>query len=240
MAGVGAKIMPSAKHELGNRAFLFGLSRTELAVLLFTLGYMSAAGFAAIRRQNSEFVLYLVVMTSLIAVVAAVHFHVRLHWATLWGLSLWGLAHMCGGLVSIPMSWPVWGESHVLYNLWLLPGLLKYDQLVHAFGFGIVTWVCWQGIRGAFARHRIAARPSWGLLAICISGGMGFGALNELIEFVATLTMPGTNVGGYLNTGWDLLANFVGCTVTALVIRAHWRMKRSTANGASRDRGRQA
>jgi hypothetical protein len=39
---------------------------------------------------------------------------------------------------------------------------------------------------------------------------VGLGALNELIEFTAALIMAQTNVGGYLNTGWDLVANFVG------------------------------
>jgi hypothetical protein len=48
---------------------------------------------------------------------------------------------------------------------------------------------------------------------------MGFGALNEVIEFIAVLTLPNTNVGGYENTGWDLVANLVGTIIAALVIR---------------------
>ncbi|MFV1996026.1 MAG: hypothetical protein ACC661_11380 [Verrucomicrobiales bacterium] len=47
---------------------------------------------------------------------------------------------------------------------------------------------------------------------------MGFGALNEVVEFVATLTLPNTNVGGYVNTGWDLVANLLGCALAALII----------------------
>ena len=47
---------------------------------------------------------------------------------------------------------------------------------------------------------------------------MGFGALNELVEFVATLIVPETNVGGYLNTGWDLVANLFGATLVAKLI----------------------
>jgi hypothetical protein len=31
--------------------------------------------------------------------------------------------------------------------------------------------------------------------------------------------MPETNVGGYVNTGWDLVANTVGATVAVLLIR---------------------
>jgi hypothetical protein len=42
--------------------------------------------------------------------------------------------------------------------------------------------------------------------------------LNEIVEFAATLLVPETNVGGYLNTGWDLVANATGATTAALVI----------------------
>ena len=50
---------------------------------------------------------------------------------------------------------------------------------------------------------------------------MGFGALNEVIEFVATLTVPETNVGGYVNTGWDLVSNMIG-SITAAVLIWWW------------------
>jgi hypothetical protein len=48
---------------------------------------------------------------------------------------------------------------------------------------------------------------------------MGFGALNEVVEFIAVLTIPNTNVGGYENTGWDLVANLTGTVVAAVCIR---------------------
>ena len=49
--------------------------------------------------------------------------------------------------------------------------------------------------------------------------------LNEVIEFAATLLVPETNVGGYLNTGWDLVANLFGATVAVTAI---WISDRST------------
>jgi len=30
--------------------------------------------------------------------------------------------------------------------------------------------------------------------------------------------LPGTNVGGYENTGWDLVANLVGCLIAATAV----------------------
>lgn len=194
------------------------LSRAEIAVLVFTLLYMAIWLVASLAAKNDEFLFYFVVMCLLIVAVSIVHLRVRMHIAALWGLSIWGLAHMAGGLMPIPSSWPAAGESHVLYNWWLLPGYLKYDQVIHACGFGIVTWICWQGLRQAFASRGVNVAPSAGLLSLCVAGGMGFGAANELVEFLATIALPGTNVGGYENTGWDLTANFVGCTVAAVLV----------------------
>lgn len=184
----------------------------------FTLGYMAIWLFSALFNGNEEFLYYFVVMCILIAGVAALHFRVRFPVAALWGLSIWGLLHMAGGLIPVPESWPTGGNGHVLYNLWLIPGYLKYDQLVHAYGFGLVTWVCWIGLRRAFAGSGLDIRPTVGLLVLCGAGGMGFGAFNEIVEFIATKSLPDTNVGGYDNTGWDLVANFVGCLVAATVI----------------------
>jgi hypothetical protein len=194
------------------------LSRGEWAVGLLTAAYMLCALFGALTTGNQEFVFYLVVMCVLTGAVVALHLRVGLSLLALWGLSFWGLAHMAGGLLNVPTSWPTAGESHVLYNLWIVPGWLKYDQLVHAYGFGLVTWICWQSLCGAARMHGIDLHPTPGLLVLSAAAGMGFGALNEVVEFAATMTLPGTNVGGYANTGWDLVANLAGCTLAALAI----------------------
>ncbi len=191
-------------------------------VFAFTLCYMAVAAVGAITRGNAEFIYYLVVMLVLIPCVAVVHARVMLTTGTLWCLSLWGLLHMAGGLVRAPGSWPIAGEQHVLYSVWLIPNRLKYDQVIHAYGFGVTTWVCWQGLQVA-VKARGSLQPTFGLMVLCVAAGMGFGALNEVIEFAATLLLADTNVGGYLNTGWDLVANFTGCIVAALCIRQGWR-----------------
>lgn len=210
---------PTAGH--GGPSLLTAFkSRTVRPILAFTLAYMAAAAVAAARSGGGEFLLYWAVMVVLLVVVAVVHQRVQLTMLTLWGLSIWGLAHMAGGLTPVPPSWPIEGDSHVLYSLWLAPGLLKYDHLVHAYGFGLVTWVCWQGLRAAFRRRGVEVSPTIGLLTLCVAAGMGFGAANEVVEFIATLTLPETNVGGYENTGWDLVSNTVGGLAAAILIRA--------------------
>jgi uncharacterized membrane protein YjdF len=189
---------------------------------VFTLAYLAVALVAGLRTGNGEFLFYIGVMVVLIGLVLTVNRSIELSTGALWALSLWGLLHMAGGLVTVPPGWPVNAESRVLYTLWLIPDRLKYDHIVHAFGFGVTTWVCWQGLKSAIRKrsgHEPA--PAFGLLVLAAAAGLGFGALNEVVEFVATLTMPETNVGGYVNTGWDLVANTVGAMVAVLLIR--WR-----------------
>lgn len=195
------------------------IDREILPVAAFTLLYIAVAAAAAFGNGNQEFLFYITVMIVLMAVVWLVHRSVNLNQPVLWALSVWGLAHMAGGLVPVPVDWPVNGEIRVLYSLWLVPDRLKYDQVVHAYGFGVATWVCWQGMRAAIRRRGATARPTLGLMVLAATSGMGLGALNELIEFAATLLVPETNVGGYINTGWDLVANFVGAATAAIVIR---------------------
>lgn len=191
---------------------------SELAVFVFTIVYLIPFGIICTRAGNREFLLYLGVMLALIPTVAWLHNRIELHIVTLWGLSLWGLAHLAGGLVAIPSTWRDHDKS-VLYNLWLFPGILRYDQLVHAFGFGITTWLCWQGLRSSVRRlWGVSLVPTWGLMTLCMLSGMGLGALNEVVEFIAVLNIPNTNVGGYINTGWDLVFNAIGTFLAAIAI----------------------
>lgn len=188
-------------------------------IAAFTFSYLGVALVMALLSGNAEFIFYIGVMLLLIGVVWAVHRSVRLSSGVLWGLSVWGLAHMAGGLLVVPEGWPVNAASRVLYTLWLIPGRLKYDHVVHAYGFGMTTWVCWQGLRAAISRRGGLAIPGFGLLVLSAACGLGFGALNEVVEFIATLLVPETNVGGYRNTGWDLVANLIGATVAVVLIR---------------------
>lgn len=193
-------------------------------VLAFTAVYMTAAVASSMVQGNREFVFYIAVMATLIAVMMLVHRRVGLTTGLLWSLSVWGLLHMAGGLVRIPEGWPYNGDHDVLYSLWLVPERLKYDQIVHAYGFAITTWLCWHGLSSGLQRgFGIVLQPTLGMLTLCAAAGTGFGAINEVVEFIAVLTIPNTNVGGYVNTGWDLVANLIGAAAAAVVIRCRRR-----------------
>lgn len=191
-----------------------------LPIVVFNALYLLTAVTASLVKGNREFLFYIVIMLVLIGVMILVHRRVRLTTPLLWAFSVWGLLHMAGGLCPLPAGWPYDGEHAVLYSAWLIPGLLKYDQVVHAYGFGITTWLCWHGLsRSVRGPDGAPLRPTSGLLLLCAAAGMGFGALNEVVEFIAVLTIPNTNVGGYENTGWDLVANLTGAAIAAVAIR---------------------
>ena len=190
-----------------------------LPIFLFTAAYMLAAVVGSAVQGNKEFVFYITVMLILIAVMTVVHRRVGLTTGLLWLLTIWGFAHMAGGLVHLPEGWPYNGDQAVLYSWWIIPQKLKYDQIVHAYGFGVTTWLCWHSLRSSMRGFSVELKPTFGLMVLCAAAGIGFGALNEVIEFIAVLTIPNTNVGGYENTGWDLVANLVGASMAALIIR---------------------
>lgn len=200
-------------------------TRRELIhVLTFSGAYLSVCAIFILAGRNHEFLLYLLVMMVIIAAVLGVYRRAGLSRGVLWGFSLWGVLHMIGGLVPIPDSWHTGDTTGVVYSWRIIPGYLKYDQLVHGIGVGLVTWLCWQALATRVLGHDgEPLRPTLGMLSICATAGMGFGAINEVIEFFAVMILPATNVGDYENTGWDLVANLVGATVAARTIRFFWR-----------------
>ena len=191
-------------------------------VALFTAFYLMVSLIVAIMTGCNEFILYLALTPFLMAGMVFTHIKIKLPLSLMWALSFLILFHCFGGLTWVPESWPTEGKN-LLYNLWLIPNKLKYDQVIHAYGNALATWLCWNLLRYSIAMSvkidikDIPARPIF--LLICFLAGVGVGALNETLEFGATQTVPGdTNVGGYVNTGWDMVANILGGGVTVFCI----------------------
>ena len=198
------------------------LRRRETPVLVVNLVYVPAFTVIALRNLNFEFVLYVGVILIVAAWVVWKQRSVRFDLPILWGLTIWGLLHMAGGNIRV-------GDD-ILYGLQLIPVVLRYDQLVHAFGFGTATLVCHHLLK-PYLRDGI---DRWRALSILIVlMGSGLGAINEIIEFIAVKTLPETNVGGYDNTLWDLIFNLIGglLAVAWLTVRRRRQAAPSFARG---------
>jgi hypothetical protein len=101
-------------------------------VLGFTGLYLAVATVGGLARGSRELPLYLGLMGALVPALYLVHRKYRLTSAQLWMFSIWGLLHVAGGLSPLPGTGSGDGPRPLLYSWWLIPGLLRFDQLVHA------------------------------------------------------------------------------------------------------------
>lgn len=175
----------------------------------FTLFYVGSFGVYYLSTGNYEFMWYVLVLVFFMVFIGGTLKVSRLPVYLLWLLSLWGLLHMAGGGIKI--------NGEVLYAKVLIPfitlgelSILKYDQLVHAYGFGVAAIVLYVLLSRSI---RDALTPFW-FGVVVVLGAMGLGVINELVEFVAVLLVP-NGVGGYFNTLLDLVFNTIGA-VTAV------------------------
>ncbi|UCE59692.1 MAG: DUF2238 domain-containing protein [Phycisphaerales bacterium] len=180
------------------------LTKRELPILVFNLIYVGIFTAVALGGSNHEFVLYAGVIVLLVALVVIKQQTLKFDPTILWGLSLWGLLHMAGGNLHV--------RGTVLYSLQLIPiipsyEILRYDHAVHMFGFGVATLICHHLLR-PYVKTDVERWRTLALLIVLM--GSGVGALNEIIEFVAVVTVPETGVGGYENTMLDLVFNLLG------------------------------
>ncbi len=215
------------------RSLIPTLERGHYVVAIIAVPMILAAPAISVWRGNWEFLYYSAWLIVFALGVLVLDARVRLPFAVYWGLTLWCLAHLAGGIMPIPESLAEPGRPPNLYNLRVAAWAPKYDQIVHCLGFLVATLCAWCGLRARVleegstrqgqtqAARRATKRVGFGLFLGVVLMGMGLGAMNEVIEFVATRIMPWTNVGGYDNTGWDLVSNLVGCLIAACLAAAH-------------------
>jgi hypothetical protein len=180
------------------------------AVGLLTLG---------IATGQANWPVYAVVVLAGAIVVARIHLRVGLSTPTIWGLVVFALGHLAGGMVPV-------GDG-VLYQLWLVDGVVRYDNLQHAVGFGFVGRAIWETLQRRLAptdhdRPRVA-------LWIVVLGATAAGSVNEIVEYLLTLVLPAHQVGGYDNTARDLIANLAGGLAVGW-----WTMRSTARDGAQR------
>ena len=114
------------------------MKRQLLPIGLFNFFYMAGFCVLALVRNNGEFMFYAFFMVVIMAAVTALHSRVHLSPLVLWMLSVWGFLHMAGGTLPLPEPWGV------LYNFRFIENGLRYDQVIHAYGFAAATTACWE------------------------------------------------------------------------------------------------
>jgi hypothetical protein len=189
------------------------IRKNQLPILIVNLCGILSFGFYFIKSFNYEFVIYVGVIAFFLAVFIFINDKVYFPNYVLWLLTLWALMHMAGGSVHI--------NEILLYKLILVSlsktiPIFRYDQLVHIIGFGTATIAIYY-LLSPLLRPDI--NGWWSLSIIIIMAGLGIGAFNEIVEFLVTVFVQETKVGGYMNTSLDLVSNFIGSLVALLFIR---------------------
>ena len=209
------------------RSYIFTPYR--MVLLVFTLIYSIGFYTLFVTRGNSEFIWYLLQLFAFIALAVTILWHVPEF--PNWLLTLvviMGLMHVAGGGVIV--------GDHVLYAAKIYPFyigepaefyILKYDQLVHMLGFGVV----------ALAFRYLLLRHARGLGVIvrsfyAVMIAVGLSAFNEVSEFIAVLVFERTFVGGYYNVVLDLSFNIAGAIVAVLLLEviSHWKKKAQSSS----------
>lgn len=197
------------------------ISKTQKwALIIFNLVYVLGFGLKYLLARNYEFVWYVAVLVFFFILILATWSRAKFDAIILWGLSIWGLLHMAGGGVKV-------GDG-VLYSLRLIPivgsgdaYILKFDQVVHMFGFAVATLVVYH-----LLKPYLNNQTNWRVVyPLIVAAGMGLGVLNEIVEFMAVVIFPNTGVGGYYNTAIDLIFNTFGAIAAAFFIHYYYRSR---------------
>lgn len=190
------------------------MNRTHQLLLLTNILLVLGFGAYYLQAANMEFVAY----AGSIAVVTAVLFgtlrYTQFPTYILLGITIWGALHMLGGSLMT--------SDGVLYAYRIYPFfdgggdfyVLKMDQFIHAFLYGVVGLMFWHILREVLnIRTHIVV-----VAIIAIFAAAGFGIINEIIEFWAAMNIPDNGVGGYENTVLDLIFNLAGAAIAVTCV----------------------
>ena len=129
------------------------------------------------------------------------------------GLAVAAIVTLAGGLIRVGHD-VLYNANTGPYSPALGTHYLQYDHFAHAYVSFVIVFACWFMLA---APHADGGRRGE-LVLLAVGAALGLGALNEMVEFIATLAHHGAHAGGYWNTGWDLVANLLGCTVASTLL----------------------
>ena len=181
------------------------LIRREPAVAAFTAVHVVVMAVLGSVWGRSFTWIYVPLLVASIAAVVIIDGRVGgLPRSDLWLLSIWALAHMSGGLLGDPS-----GQKEILYNWWLVDGVLKFDQVVHGYGIAVATVTLVHAAERGRSAHPLRTGVLW-------AQAIGLG--NEVVENVFAAIVETANVGDAINTAWDMAYHVIGGAVAVVIL----------------------
>src|SRR3989338_5659422 len=190
------------------------LKKNQWKIFIVNLIYLAIALYVFLGRENYEFVMYIGVIIFFLVLILLTNNRVNYPNFVLWSLTVWGFLHMAGGGLLLN------GGTMRLYELILIPisaeySVFRYDQFVHIVGFFVATLVMY-----VLAKPNLKKNFGWWSTGIVLAmAGLGVGALNEIVEFVAVVLVPETGVGGFFNVSLDLVSDLIGSVLAVIWIK---------------------
>jgi uncharacterized membrane protein YjdF len=187
--------------------------KTVVSVMFwFTVTYLTIFSIISSIEGNYEFLYYTSVLAIFVFIILFYYRELHMTKTLIVCLTVLGVLHIAGGNVYI--------HGTRLYDFWLIPGIFKYDNLVHAFGIAIATLVAYNILLPKMENSTKYRPFAFSLMLVLIA--MGIGALNEVVEFFAVVFLGAAKgVGDYFNNTVDLVYNLVGATIVSVALYYH-------------------
>ncbi|MEK6822451.1 MAG: hypothetical protein AABY13_01370, partial [Nanoarchaeota archaeon] len=192
------------------------LRKGQLSLLLFNIVYIILFSVYFVYKRNYEFVVYMSTIVFFLFIVMSTNHKLFVPKGAWWALTALAFSHLLGGMVYV-------GTTR-LYDLMLVPlstvyPVLRYDQLVHAFGFVCVTLFLYfmtRSWRGGMLRGRTIVLFLSALFLIAVG--------HETYEEIISILIPATGIGDFTDTAIDLVFDMAG---GSLALGALWLAERS-------------
>tara|TARA_Y100000034_G_C6850719_1_gene385940 strand:- start:481 stop:1059 length:579 start_codon:yes stop_codon:yes gene_type:complete len=186
------------------------ITKSEWFILFVNIIFLIIFFIIFLGRKNYEFMIYVGAIIFVLILISLLRIKFKFSKSVLAGLTLVGFLHMLGG------AWIINGLR--LYGHYFVFGLIKYDLIIHFLGvfFGVLLFY------EILKPYIKIEKTNWLILFLTLLFvGIGIGGVHEIIEFIITLAVPETGVGGYVNTMWDMVANAIGglCAFVWIVLR---------------------
>ncbi len=200
----------------GESWFATAVKRHPLIVGVTALYIAAWTAYGIVTNATGVYA-YLIWMTFVATLMMYADYSVRFSTPVLVPLSIVGFGHMAGA--------NLYFSGDLLYGqVWF--GFIRYDQLIHVIGLGTAGLIVWEA-----TRRMLAADGGTKAAVVVILGANSVGAVIEIGEYLATLTLPDTRVGAYDNNMQDLIANLFGSLIAAL-----WASRQSASESVIRVR----
>lgn len=176
-----------------------GMNRT-LLIIAAMVAVVDAILFISGRIELAYYNLLLLLILGGLLFVSR---QVSVHPGIAFGFLLVGILNALGGLIFI--------DGIRLYDVYF--GFLKIDMLIHFVAVLTFTLLVYTLLVSS-----LKPRKGLFLAFTAMMFAMGGGALFEILELLGIVVLNNAGVGGYFNNAIDLVSNFAGATVAALLL----------------------